>query len=178
MKLARWQAGICTMGICMTRSIPGPGTRTWTVVSRGDGIDCTIPSPFRPFQARGIAGCSASSSGSRCTGSLLLLLLDELALDKDIDLVADNKLAIEHHVERQAEVLPVDAALGTVADAVAHHGVIEFPVLHHGKRHRSGVALDGQVAGHAVAILSGRFDPGAFEVNRRILVNFQKIRRP
>src|SRR2546421_6061988 len=146
MKLARWQAGICTMGICMTRSIPGPGTRAWTVVSRGDGIDHTIPSPFRPFQARGIAGCSASSSGSRCTGSLLLLLLDELALDKDIDLVADNKLAIEHHVERQSEVLPVDAALGTVADAVAHHVVIELPIFHHLQCHCEGVALVCKVA--------------------------------
>jgi len=33
-------------------------------------------------------------------GSLLLLLLDELALDEDIDLVADDPPAIEHHVER------------------------------------------------------------------------------
>jgi len=110
--------------------------------------------------------------------SLLLLLLDELALDKDIDLVADNKLAIEHHVERQAEVLPVDPALGAVADAVAHHGVIELPILHHLQCHRQGIALDSEVAGHGVAIVSGLFDPGAFEGDRRILVDFQKIRRP
>ncbi len=112
------------------------------------------------------------------SGRLLLLLLDELALEHDLDLLADDQLAIEHHVERQAEVLPVDLALGAVADAVAHHGVIEFPVIQHGKRHRPGVAFDGQVAGHAVAILSGRFDLGAFEADRRILVYFQKIRRP
>ncbi len=109
---------------------------------------------------------------------LLLLLLDELALDQDLDLVADNPLAIEHHVEGQAELLAVDLALGAIADAVAHHGIIEFPVLHHVQGHRMGVAFDGKVAGHGVAILSGRFDAGAFVGDRRILVNFQKIRGP
>jgi hypothetical protein len=107
----------------------------------------------------------------------LLLLLDELALDKDLDLFADDHLAIKYHVGRQAEVLPVDLALGAVGNPVTHHGVIEFPILQHGKRHRPGVALDGQVAGHAVAILPGRFDLGAFEGDRRILVDLQKIRR-
>src|SRR6266487_4298470 len=64
-------------------------------------------------------------------GAGRLLFLDEFALDHDLDLVADDKLAIEHHVERQAVVLPVDLALGAVADAVAHHGVVEFPILDH-----------------------------------------------
>src|SRR5712691_12427266 len=96
------------------------------------------------------------------SGRLLLLLLDELALDHDLDLVADDPLAIKHHIERQAEVLPVDLALGAVPDAVAHHGVIEFPVLPDGKRHRPGVTFNGQIAGHSEAILSSRFDPGAF----------------
>ena len=49
----------------------------------------------------------------------LLLLLDELTLDEDLDLVADDPLAIEHHIECQAKVLAVDPGLGTVADAVA-----------------------------------------------------------
>ena len=110
---------------------------------------------------------------------LLLLLLDELALDQDLDLVADDPLAIEHHVEGQAELLTVDLAFGAVRDPVAHHvGVIEFPVLHHVQSHRMGVAFDGQVAGHGIAILSGRFDLVAFEGDRRILVDFQKIRGP
>src|SRR6266566_1751271 len=95
---------------------------------------------------------------------------------KDLDVVADDPLAIKHHVERQAEVLPVDLTLGAVTDAVAHIGIIEFPIPHHVQRHRPGVALDGQVAGHGVAILSSRFDPGALEGERRILVDFQKIR--
>src|SRR5438874_13121543 len=73
---------------------------------------------------RASALCSASGSGARGASSLRLLLLDELALDQDLDLVADDPLAIEHHVERHAEVLAVDLAFGAVADAVAHIGVI------------------------------------------------------
>src|SRR5689334_7411437 len=108
--------------------------------------------------------------------NLPLLLLDELALDKDINLLTDDPFAIEHHVERQAKVLAVDLGLGTVADAVTHHiWVIEFPVLHYLKGNRSGIALDRQVAGHAIGFWPGRFDLRAFEVHCRILVNFQKI---
>jgi len=70
-----------------------------------------------------------------------MLLLDELALDKDVDLVADDPLAIDHHVEGQAEVLAVDLSLGAVADAVTHRGIIEFPILHDSKRHWPGDAL-------------------------------------
>ena len=118
--------------------------------------------------------CELSSflPGTRGAGTLLLLLLDELALDKDLDLVADDQLAIEHHVERQAEVSPVDLALGAVGDPVAHHGVIEFPISQHLQRQRPGVPFDGQVAGHGVAILSGRFDLDAFECDSWILVDF------
>src|SRR5437588_9119867 len=68
---------------------------------------------------RASANCSASGSGTRGASSLFLLLLDELALDHDLDLVADDPPAIEHHVERHAEVLAVNLALGAVADAVA-----------------------------------------------------------
>jgi hypothetical protein len=42
MKLVRWQAGIYTMGICMTRSLHGPETRAWTAVSPGDGIEAVV----------------------------------------------------------------------------------------------------------------------------------------
>ena len=62
---------------------------------------------------------------SRASG-LLWLFLDELALDKDLDFLADDKPAIEYHVECQAEVPAVDPAFGVVANAVAHHGIIEF----------------------------------------------------
>jgi hypothetical protein len=107
----------------------------------------------------------------------LLLLFDELALDEDLDLVADDPLTVEHHIERQAKVLAVDPGIGTLADAVAHHiGVIEFPVLHHLKRHRSGIAFDCQVAGHAIGLWSGLFDFCALEVHCWIRVSFQKIR--
>ena len=60
---------------------------------------------------------------------MLLLFLDELALDQDLDLIADDPLAIEQHVERHAEVLPIDLALGAVAYAVTHHGIIKFPII-------------------------------------------------
>src|SRR5581483_1639638 len=40
------------------------------------------------------------------------LLLDELTFNHDLDLVADHPFAIHHHVERHAEVLAVDLALG------------------------------------------------------------------
>lgn len=116
------------------------------------------------------------SSGTIHLGRLLLLLLNKLALDEDLNLLTDDPPAIEHHTECEAKVLAVDLRLRTIANAVAHHGIIEFSVLHHLKRHRSRIALDGQVAGHAVAILPGLFDPGAFEVHRWILVSFQKIR--
>ncbi len=109
---------------------------------------------------------------------LPLLLLNELALDRDLDLVANDPPAIHHHVECHAEVLAVDLALGAVADAVAHHWIMEFSVLHHSKRHWPGGALDGQIAGQCVAILSGCLDLCAFEGNRWVLVDFQKVRRP
>jgi hypothetical protein len=67
------------------------------------------------------------------SGSLRLLLLDELTLDHDLDLFTDDPPAIEHHVEGHAEVFSVDLTLGTIGDTVAHHvRVVEFPVLHHG----------------------------------------------
>src|SRR6266699_3522620 len=136
--------------------------------------------PRKPSPSNCRAGESGPTpgSGTRGAGRLLLFLLDELALDKDLDLVADDPLAIEHHVERQAEVLAVDLSLSTVTDAVAHHGIIEFPVLHDSKRHWPGVALNGQVSRQGVAILSGLFDSRAFEGVGRVLVDFQKIRRP
>src|SRR5438045_9797586 len=96
------------------------------------------PSHVRPTNSK----LFPSGSGTRCAARLLLLLLDELALDKDIDLFTDDPLAIEHHIERQAKVLAVDLALGTVADAVAHHiRVIEFPMLHYLKCNWPGIAL-------------------------------------
>ena len=109
------------------------------------------------------------------SGRCFLLLLNELALDEDLDLVADEPLAIEHHIERQAKFLAVDLGLGAIGDAVAHHRVIELSVLHNRKRNWPGIALDGHVTGHIVGLWSSLFNLGAFEVHRWILVNFQKI---
>ena len=123
-------------------------------------------------------GVEANIMVVTASGSLLLLLLDELALDHDLDLFADDHLAIEYHINRQAKVIAVYLALSAVADPVAHIGIIEFPIIQHRKCHRVGVAFDGQVAGHAVVILPCRFDLSTFEGDRRILVDFKKIRCP
>ena len=109
--------------------------------------------------------------------SLLLLLLYELAFDEDLEIIADDEFAVEHHIERQAKILAVDFGLGTIGNAVAHHiGVIEFTVLQHLQCNRMGIPLDGQVAGHVVGLRTGLFDLGAFEVHGWILVNLQEIR--
>src|SRR6266567_8052277 len=88
------------------------------------------------------------------TGCLGLLLLNQLALDHDLDLVADDEPAVQHHVEAEAEVLPVDLRAGAVGDPVAHHRVVELPVLLHLERNRMSGALDGQVTMERVAVRS------------------------
>src|SRR5260370_41083407 len=67
---------------------------------------------------RALAGLAR---GGRGTSGLLLLLLDDLALDEELDVIADDALAIEHRAERHAKVLAIDLALGSVADALPHH---------------------------------------------------------
>ncbi len=110
---------------------------------------------------------------------LLLLLLDKLALDKYLDLLADDPPAIEHHIECQAKILAVDLGFGTVANAVAHHiRVIEFPVLYHLQCNRIGIALNSQVTGQIVGILSCLFNFGAFEVHRWILISLPENSMP
>jgi len=56
---------------------------------------------------------------------------DELTLDHDLDFFADYHLAVQQHVERQAEFSSVDLALSAVTDPVAHPWVIELAILHH-----------------------------------------------
>src|SRR6266550_2234423 len=62
---------------------------------------------------------SATSAGSGLGG---LLLPDEFALDHDLDLIADDELAIVHHVKRQAAVLPADPSGGAAAPAPGPSG--------------------------------------------------------
>src|SRR5437773_5572056 len=64
-----------------------------------------------PTKDRSIMSRSASYRARVVPG---VAISHEFALDHDLDLVANDPLAIEHHVERQAEVLPVDQALGAV----------------------------------------------------------------
>src|ERR1700674_1274036 len=122
----------------------------------------------------------ARRSSPRCLGSGLLrqhLLFDELTFDVDLDVVADDELAVQHHVELHAEVLPVDLALGRVADTVTHVGVAELPVLDDVERHRLGGALDGEIACQLVAVLAGRLDLRALECDGRELVDLQEVGR-
>src|SRR5215472_13932305 len=50
----------------------------------------------------------AASGRSARGGRFGLLRLHELTLDVDLDLVAHDELAVEHHLEPHPEVLPVD----------------------------------------------------------------------
>src|SRR5262249_5081239 len=47
-------------------------------------------------------------------------LLDELPLDEDLHVVADDEPPVGQHVEAHPEVLAVNRDFGAVADAVAH----------------------------------------------------------
>src|SRR5260221_793120 len=121
---------------------------------------------------RGLAGLAR---GGRGGSGLLLLLLDNLALDEELDVIADDPLAVEHRTKRHAEVLAVDLALGAIADAVAHHRVVEFAIDYPRQRDWLGIALDGQVAGQVVAIAAQRFDLGALEGDRRIVRDIEEV---
>src|SRR5260221_4099776 len=121
---------------------------------------------------RGLAGLARSGRGG---GGLLLLVLDDLALEKERDVIADDPLAVEHRAERHAEVLAIDLALGAVADTVAHHRVVEFAIDYPRQRDRLGIALDGQVAGQVVAIATERLDLGALEGDRRVVRDVEEV---
>src|SRR5207248_11670062 len=101
-----------------------------------------------------------------------LLLFDQLPLDHYLDLVADDELAVQHHVEVQPELLAVELALRAVRDPVPHHRrIVELPVLQHAQRYRSGDALDRQVTGQRVLVRPGRLHARAPERDRRILLD-------
>src|SRR3989440_5093998 len=120
-----------------------------------------------------------SGSGSGCLDRFHGVgRLDDLALDVDLDLVADHELAVENGVEAHPEFLAVDLRLGRVADAVSHRRVVELAVLHDVQRHRLGPALDGQVARHAGAVTARVLDLGALERHGRELVDLEEVGRP
>jgi DNA-binding NarL/FixJ family response regulator len=105
-------------------------------------------------------------------------LLDELALDRDLDLLADHDPAVQDRVETQPEFLPVDLRRGAVGDPVAHHPlVVELPVPGHVQLHRPGVSLDGQVAGQREPVCPGRLDARALERDHRVLLHLEEVRR-
>src|SRR6202048_3394706 len=121
-----------------------------------------------------LVGSAVSAAG----GLRSFRLVDEFALNHDLDLLADHEPAIKGHVEAQAEVLPVDLCGGAVSDPVSHHPrVVALPVLRHLERHRAAVALDGQVTGQRVAVRPGRLDAGALERDHRELLRLEEVRR-
>src|SRR5215472_13190719 len=133
-------------------------------------IDCVSAVNQGPLPAAASARC--------CGCPLRFLNLDDLTLDVDLHVVADDELAIEHHVEPHPEVLAIDLALGGVADPMTHVRIVELAVPDELERHRPGVALDGQVTGQGVAIGAGGLDRGALEGHGRVLVDLEEVGRP
>src|SRR6516164_1207094 len=109
--------------------------------------------------------CSSAAGGLRRRG---FLLLDQLTLDRDLNLLAHNEPAVQYRVEAEAEILPVDLGGGAVGDAVSHHPrVVELPVPRHVEDYGVGGLLNGQVAGQ-LEVVAGRFDAGALELDFRV----------
>jgi hypothetical protein len=81
-----------------------------------------VPAPAACGSASSREGTAAALSARRHPQYQLaeslggLGLLDEFALDHDLDLVVDGEFPIRHQVEGHAEVLPVDLGSGAVGD--------------------------------------------------------------
>src|SRR5262249_47589187 len=101
----------------------------------------------------------------------------DLALDRDLDLLADHQPAVQDHAEAQPEVLPVDLGGRAVRDPVPHHSrVVELAVPRDVERDRVGGVLDGQVTGQRVVVPAGRRDACALEVDGRVLLDLEEVR--
>ena len=107
---------------------------------------------------------------------LLFLGFDQFAFKANLELIADNQSAVQHHVERHPIVSSIDLALAAIGNAMAHHRVVELAKVGNGEGDRLGVALDGQVTRQLVAILADRLDLSALEGHRRVLVDLQDVR--
>src|SRR5262249_31865611 len=95
-------------------------------------------------QPGGIAKRTPSGRGSVAGGlrGRGFLLLDEFALDRDLNFLAHHEPAVQHRVEAQAEILPVDLGRGAVGDAVSHHPlVVELPAPRYVEDHGVGGLL-------------------------------------
>src|SRR5215471_5620796 len=163
------------------RAQPGY-TATGTAGLHRHGHSRVTPPRAQPgYTATGVAGWPPMSRyrAWRSTGGCgVLFLLDEFALDPDLDFLADDEPAIQDRVEAQAELLPVDLGRGAVRDPVSHHpGVVELAVLRHVEGYRAGVALDGQVAGQRVVVRVDRLDAGALEREEGVLLHLEEVGR-
>src|ERR1700694_6127172 len=100
------------------------GWRPGPVAPRSSGSGGQLETPRRrgrlPLIRRHRAVSPTSVSARAGPGRLALFHFDELALNVDVDLVANDESAVQHHVELHSEVLSVDLALGRVADPMTH----------------------------------------------------------
>src|ERR1700682_6009975 len=134
-------------------------------------LDLNYKSVGRPHECVKAGRIVASGFG----GVDLRGLLDQLALDPDLDLVAHDEPAVQHRIEAHVEVLAIDLALPRVADPVAYGGVVELAELDHVQRHGLGDALDSEITGEPVAVLLDRLDFRALEMDGRIFVRLKEI---
>src|SRR5215471_12954346 len=170
-------AGASTRG---THKRVAPATGTAGLHRHGHSW-VTPPRAQPGYTAMGVAGWPPMSryrAWRSAGGCGVLFLLDEFALDPDLDFLADDEPAIQDRVEAQAELLPVDLGRGAVRDPVSHHpGVVELAVLRHVERYRAGIALDGQVAGQRVVVRVDRLDAGALEREEGVLLHLEEVGR-
>src|SRR5450759_4680646 len=99
--------------------IPFPLTRSRGADPRGPRL---LPLP-RP-RSRTVGGARRRSGlGGR---GLLFLGFDQFAFKANLELIADNQSAVQHHVERHPIVSSIDLALAAIGNAMAHHRVVEL----------------------------------------------------
>src|SRR6267142_2035543 len=103
------------------------------------------------------------------------LLLDQLEIDRDLDLVADGHTAgLEQLVPGEPEVLAVDLRRGTVAGALAAPRILPAAFLRHGQRHFLLDVLNREVARHLQPVPVGD-DLRASEAESREPVRIEEV---
>src|SRR5919204_3268758 len=131
------------------------------------------PESRQPSPASSSTTSLPSSEGS---GGLLPGLLHRLDLEDQLHLVAPQQAAgLERLVPGEAEVLPVDGGAGGEACTLAAPGIPSAAFVGRLQRHRTGDAMDRQVAGDEVAVSARFLHPGAAEGRDRILGHVEEI---
>src|SRR5262245_47067509 len=93
--------------------------------------------------------------------------------------VADEEPAcLEGSVPRQPEILPIDCRLRLERDALVAPWVLCFPQERDVEAHRTGDAVDGQIAGDYEQVRGTALNAGAREREHRVLLDVEKVSRP